>query len=86
MNYAIEETKDVKRYFKNSFMHVVSTNYFCSSFPCARTLPLSLFIGIPLVAISYLLVNFSFFATLTYSQILQSDAVALVSIILFLQY
>lgn len=54
MNYAIEETKDVK-----------------------RTLPLSLLIGIPIVAISYMLVNLAFFATLSYEQILQSDAVAL---------
>lgn len=43
-----------------------------------RTLPLSLLIGIPIVTLSYLVVNLSFFATLSYEQILQSDAVALV--------
>lgn len=48
--------------------------------PCnvIRTLPLSILIGILVVAVSYLLVNISFFATLSYEQILNSDAVALV--------
>ena len=46
---------------------------------CSRTLPLSLLIGVPIVAASYLLVNVSFFAILTYDQILSAQAVALVS-------
>lgn len=44
-----------------------------------RTLPLSVLIGIPIVALCYLVVNFSFFAILSYEQILRADTVALVS-------
>lgn len=45
-----------------------------------RTLPLSLTIGIPIVAVSYTLVNMAYFAVLSYEQILQAEAVALVCV------
>ena len=43
-----------------------------------RTMPISLFVGVPLVAVCYILINVAFFIVLTYSQILSADAVALV--------
>lgn len=43
-----------------------------------KTLPLSLVIGIPIVAVSYILVNMAYFAVLSYDQILSAEAVALV--------
>ena len=43
-----------------------------------RNLPLSLLIGIPIVTVCYLLVNISYFAVLSYEEILKADAVALV--------
>ena len=46
--------------------------------PSHRTLPLSLFIGIPIVATCYLLVNFAFFSVLTYEEILSAETVAIV--------
>ncbi len=48
------------------------------SFTTIRTVPLAILIGVPLVTISYLLVNVTFFAILSHDQILSSDAVALV--------
>ena len=42
-------------------------------------MPISLFVGVPIVAVCYLLVNVSFFIVLNYDQILSADAVALVS-------
>ena len=42
-------------------------------------MPLSIYIGVSIVIISYCLVNVSFFAVLTYEQIEQAVAVALVS-------
>ena len=44
-----------------------------------RTMPIALFIGIPVVALCYLLVNIAFFAVLCYEDILSAEAVALVS-------
>ena len=44
-----------------------------------RTLPLSLLIAVPLIAVCYLLVNVSFFSVLSYSDIAASDTVGLVS-------
>lgn len=44
-----------------------------------RMMPIGLFIGIPVVALCYLLVNIVFFAVLSYEDILSADAVALVS-------
>lgn len=44
-----------------------------------RNLPLSLLIGVPIVTVGYLLVNMSYFAVLSYQEILNADAVALVS-------
>ena len=44
-----------------------------------RTIPIALFIGIPVVAVCYLLVNIAFFAVLSYEEILSAEAVALVS-------
>ena len=44
-----------------------------------RTMPISLFVGIPLVAVCYLLVNVAFFIVLSYDEILDAKAVALVS-------
>ena len=44
-----------------------------------RTMPIALFIGIPVVAVCYLLINIAFFATLSYEEILSAEAVALVS-------
>ena len=44
-----------------------------------RTMPIALFIGIPVVALCYLLVNIAFFAVLSYEDILSAEAVALVS-------
>ena len=45
-----------------------------------RTLPRSLFIGIPIVAVCYLLVNIAYFGVLSYDQILSGEAIALVSL------
>ncbi len=42
-------------------------------------MPLSLLIGIPIVTLSYILVNISFFAILSYDEVLNSETVALVS-------
>ena len=42
-------------------------------------MPIALFVGIPLVAVCYLLVNIAFFAVLSYEDILGAEAVALVS-------
>ena len=42
-------------------------------------MPISLFVGIPLVAVCYLLVNVAFFIVLSYDEILSAKAVALVS-------
>ena len=42
-------------------------------------MPISLFVGVPIVAICYLLVNVAFFLVLSYDKILMADAVALVS-------
>ena len=44
-----------------------------------RTMPISLFVGIPVVTVCYLLVNVSFFLVLSYEEILSAKAVALVS-------
>ena len=44
-----------------------------------RTMPIALFIGILVVALCYLLVNIAFFAVLSYEDILNAEAVALVS-------
>ena len=44
-----------------------------------RTMPIALFIGIPVVALCYLLINIAFFAVLSYEDILSAEAVALVS-------
>ena len=44
-----------------------------------RTLPLSVYIGVAIVTVSYLVVNVSFFAVLSYDQIESAIAVALVS-------
>ena len=43
-----------------------------------RTLPLSLLIGIPIVAVCYISVNTAYFAVLSYEQILHAEAVAMV--------
>ena len=45
----------------------------------SRTMPISLFVGIPIVAVCYLLVNVAFFIVLSYDEILSAKAVALVS-------
>lgn len=45
-----------------------------------KILPLSILIGIPLVAASYLLVNVSYFSVLSYEEILNAEAVALVCV------
>ena len=44
-----------------------------------RTMPIALFVGVPVVAVCYLLVNIAFFAVLSYEDILSAEAVALVS-------
>ena len=44
-----------------------------------RTMSIALFVGIPVVALCYLLVNIAFFAVLSYEDILGAEAVALVS-------
>ena len=51
------------------------TYYICNY----RTMPISLFVGIPVVTVCYLLVNVSFFLVLSYEEILSAKAVALVS-------
>lgn len=50
--------------------------YFVSAL--SRNLPLSLLIGIPIVTLSYVLVNVSYFAILSYDEILSAKTVALV--------
>ena len=42
-------------------------------------MPISLFVGVPIVAVCYLFVNVAFFIVLSYDEILMADAVALVS-------
>ena len=42
-------------------------------------MPIALFVGVPVVAVCYLLVNIAFFAVLSYEDILSAEAVALVS-------
>ena len=48
-------------------------------FAVGRTMPFALYIGVSIVTVSYLLVNLSFFAVLTYEEIESAVAVALVS-------
>ena len=43
-----------------------------------RNLPLSVMIGVPIVAVCYALVNISYFAVLSYDEILTAEAIALV--------
>ena len=40
---------------------------------------ISLFVGVPVVALCYILVNTAFFIVLSYEEILKAEAVALVS-------
>ena len=49
-----------------------------NSFICRRNLPRSLLIGIPVVAVCYILVNLAYFSALPYHQISGPHAVALV--------
>ena len=42
-------------------------------------MPIALFVGVPLVALCYLSVNVAFFIVLSYDEILNAEAVALVS-------
>lgn len=49
-----------------------------NSFICRRNLPRSLLIGIPVVAVCYILVNLAYFSALPYHQISGPQAVALV--------
>ena len=46
---------------------------------CSRNLPLAIIIGLPLVTACYLLVNISYLAVMSPIELLQSDAVAVVS-------
>lgn len=46
-----------------------------------RNLPLSIIIGIPLVTICYVLINISYFTVMTSTELLQSQAVAVVSLL-----
>lgn len=45
-----------------------------------RNLPLAIIIGIPLVSVCYVLVNIAYFSVMTPTELLQSSAVAVVSI------
>ena len=47
-------------------------------------MPIALLIGVPLVAVCYLLVNIAFFIVLSYEDILRAEAVALVSCLMLL--
>ena len=49
-----------------------------------RNLPLSIIIAIPMVTICYLLVNISYLAVMSPSEMVISDAVAVVSFFLFI--
>ncbi len=44
-----------------------------------RNLPLAIIIGLPLVTLTYLLVNMAYFTVMSPEELLQSDAVAVVS-------
>lgn len=44
-----------------------------------RNLPLAIIIGIPLVTVCYILINVSYFTVMTATELLQSQAVAVVS-------
>ena len=44
-----------------------------------RTLPRSVLISVPTVAVCYLLVNMAYFGVLCYDEVLNGDAIALVS-------
>lgn len=44
-----------------------------------RNLPLAILIGIPLVSVCYVMVNVSYFTMMTPTEVLQSQAVAVVS-------
>lgn len=45
-----------------------------------RNLPLAIIIGIPLVTVCYILMNVSYFTVMTATELLQSQAVAVVSV------
>lgn len=47
---------------------------------CLRNLPLAIIIGIPLVTVCYILMNVSYFTVMTPTELLQSQAVAVVSV------
>jgi len=49
--------------------------------PFFRNFPLVIMIGIPLVTVCYILVNIAYFTVMTPSEVLASNAVAIVSII-----
>ena len=55
---------------KNTYNRVLSL---------CRTMSIALFVGVPLVALCYLSVNVAFFIVLSYGEILNAEAVALVS-------
>lgn len=44
-----------------------------------RNLPMAIVIGIPLVTVCYILMNISYFTVMTPTELLQSQAVAVVS-------
>lgn len=45
-----------------------------------RNLPLAIIVGIPLVTVCYILMNVSYFTVMTATELLQSQAVAVVSV------
>lgn len=51
----------------------------CICDPAHRNLPLAIIIGIPLVAVCYVMVNVAYFTVMTTSEVLLSPAVAVVS-------
>jgi len=53
--------------------------YTHNNYPPSRTLPRAVLIGVAIVITAYLLTNFAFFSVLSYDQILNNEAVALVS-------
>lgn len=66
---------EIKKVWSND--HVVGSKvWYIYSFYSFRNLPLSIIIGIPLVTLCYALVNVSYLAVMSVSEMMDSDAVA----------
>jgi hypothetical protein len=60
--------------FSSPFLNLISKYLFC------RNVPRSIVISIPLVTVCYVLINISYLAVMTSAEMIESEAVAIVSI------